>query len=470
MLYLYRMQEHREQPFRPLLLLLLVLSLLLAFAALPADMLRSAGLKPLRLFSDLKPDARYTKRKAMQIPGSALHTAPSAGILKTADSLNNDSVFYSFSPLQHSLAEFFTALKTKKKVRIAYFGDSIFEGDLITQTIRELYQKKYGGSGVGLMPLTSPVAGFRQSIVHSFSPNWRENNILTNAGKGREPGITGHVFFPPSGADTSMSAAAVVTYAAGRGYGNGVFHHAGVLLKTSSSGQWVSIKSGRKPVQRVQPVNEGRLQLLSFDIEAERGPVQFRFGGGDFPVYGISFDADSGVYVDNLAFRGNSGMPMTRIPSDLLSATDSLLGYDLVILHYGINAVSAEVKDYSWYTRGLLRTLLHFRKAMPGTSVLLIGTADKGYNSEEGYITDPGVPRVAEAQKNAARMAQAAFIDLFALMGGEGTMVRWVESPAPLANKDYTHFNFSGASRIGRLIFDCLEQEKELFYKKNSGI
>jgi lysophospholipase L1-like esterase len=459
------MQEHREQAFRPLFLLLLVFFFLLLLASVPAEFVRSSGLKPLKLFNDLRPDPRYHTRKTAISGGLPL--ASEKGQVKISDQLvaTSDSAFFSFSPLQHSLKDFFSALKSKKKVRIAYFGDSMIEGDLITQTIRELYQRKYGGAGVGLVPLTSPVAGFRQSIVHSFSNNWRENNILVHSSGGREPGIMGHVYFPPSISDTGMATSSSATYLPGRGFGNSCFHRAGVLLKATTALQWTSFRSGRQPLKKVHPGQPGRLQLLTFDVGAERAPVEFHFGGGEFPVYGINFDSDTGVYVDNLAFRGNSGMPMTRIPSSLLSATDSLLGYDLVILHYGINAVSAEVKDYSWYTKGLLRTLLHFRKAMPGTSVLLVGTADKGYNSEEGYITDPGVPRVAEAQKAAAKMAQTAFVDLFTLMGGEGTMVRWVESPAPLANKDYTHFNFSGAARIGRLIFDCLEREKELFHK-----
>lgn len=464
------MHEHREQPFRPLLLLLFLFAGLLVFSWVPAGFVRSAGLKPLKLFADLKPDALYASRKSVSHPNVSSAGAAADSALPTSDLFAADTVFYSFYPFRHALSDFFMAFKSKKKVRIAYFGDSMIEGDLITQTIRELYQKKYGGSGVGLVPLTSPVAGFRQSIVHTFSDNWRENNILSARTAGQPPGITGHVFLTPGGTDTGIASSALATYMPGRGYGNGVFHQAKVLLKTTSVHQWVSVKLPKQAPRQLKPGAQGQLQLLSFNVAEEKGPVQFRFGGGgEFPVYGISFEGDSGLYVDNLAFRGNSGMPMTRIPSDLLSATDSLLDYDLVILQYGINAVSATVTDYSWYTRALLRTLMHFRKAMPGTSVLLIGTADKGYNSEEGYITDPGVPRVTEAQKKAAKQAQAAFMDLFSLMGGEGTMVKWADARLPLANKDYTHVNFRGAACIGKLIFDCLENEKDQFLKQNDN-
>jgi lysophospholipase L1-like esterase len=449
--------------------MLLVLLLLCGVSALPEELVKKAGFKPLRLLSDLKPENRYRHRGKINLRSDPSQKTGESGTVASLLQPEGDTLLFSFDPVKHALESFFMALEKKKKVRIAYFGDSMIEGDLITQTIRELYQKKYGGAGVGMMPLTSAVAGFRQSISHVFSDNWRENNILANSPKGREPGITGHVFFPPAGSDSLASGEAIASYRCAKGFGNSPFHRARVILSGRQSGAGVALKHGNEYTQK-QAQKTGRLEALDFDVEGESGPLQFRFSAGDYPVYGISFEADSGVYVDNLGFRGNSGLPMSRIPASLLQQFDSLLSYDLVILHYGINAVSAEVEDYSWYSRGLMRTLLHFRKAMPGTPILLIGTADKGYNSEEGYITDPGVPRVVEAQKKAAHQSQTAFLDLFQLMGGEGTMVRWVESDRPLANKDYTHLNFSGASKIGKMIFDCLEEEKKRYIIKKENI
>ena len=36
-----------------------------------------------------------------------------------------------------------------RPVRIAYYGDSYIEGDILTGDLRELFQQTYGGSGVG---------------------------------------------------------------------------------------------------------------------------------------------------------------------------------------------------------------------------------------------------------------------------------------------------------------------------------
>ena len=53
------------------------------------------------------------------------------------DSINALSIF----------SEKLHQLKTTKKgkIRIAYFGDSMIEGDLLTQTLRKLLQQEFGG-------------------------------------------------------------------------------------------------------------------------------------------------------------------------------------------------------------------------------------------------------------------------------------------------------------------------------------
>ena len=105
------------------------------------------------------------------------------------------------------MTHFFEALKnikTKKKVRIAWFGDSMVEGDLITCDLRYMLQKRFGGSGVGIVPITSITAGFRQTVQHTFSDNWTSTSILAPTSGIDAPGITGFTFKPqPTKLDTT---------------------------------------------------------------------------------------------------------------------------------------------------------------------------------------------------------------------------------------------------------------------------
>lgn len=55
-----------------------------------------------------------------------------------------------------------------RPVRIAYFGDSFIEADILTGDLREMLQKRFGGCGVGYVPITTKIAGFRPTVHHSF--------------------------------------------------------------------------------------------------------------------------------------------------------------------------------------------------------------------------------------------------------------------------------------------------------------
>jgi hypothetical protein len=53
-------------------------------------------------------------------------------------------------------------------------------------------------------------------------------------------------------------------------------------------------------------------------------------------------------------------------------------------------------------------------------------------------------------------------------MGGDGSMVKWVESVPSKANKDYTHFNHRGAKEVANIVFNQLNQGYEEYKKLRS--
>ncbi len=144
------------------------------------------------------------------------------------------------------LSRVFAALKQGKGARIAWFGDSFIEGDILVQDVREVLQKVFGGKGVGLVPATSITAQFRQSVHHTFSKDWEEVSILSR----RSPtplGITGHVFYPVASLD-SNEASWVDLRAAARS-GSTSFDRVRVLYGSSrDTAASVSCWSVRKPL------------------------------------------------------------------------------------------------------------------------------------------------------------------------------------------------------------------------------
>jgi hypothetical protein len=397
------------------------------------------------------------------ISDSIIAKDSAAFALRFMDSSN----IYDFNTDSSSaLAHFFAALnelkKKKRKARIAYFGDSMIEGDLISQDLRECFQDAFGGNGVGFVPVTSIVSGFRTSIIHSFD-GWTTHNLLENVPAGHSLGISGYSFVPATiNVDTSnTTAGSWVKYTAVNKRHLNRFYETKILYGKCQGENYVVVNGVHHRLEGEKSVNELDLRNAVQSVNAR---FQCR---SSVDVFGFSMESDSGVFVDNFSFRGNSGLPIQKVRQDIYSATDACLGYDLIILEYGLNAVDPAVTDFSWYERGMNTVIRHIRASFPDASILLISVGDKSYRKDGVYQTDPSVPILVKTQKRMAEDNKLAFWSLYDAMGGSGSMVKWVEGDTALANKDYTHFNFRGAHKVGKLLFSKLMSEYSDYNKKN---
>lgn len=367
-----------------------------------------------------------------------------------------------------SLDSFLVALRqaktTGRKVRIAYFGDSMIEGDLLTGDLRNLLQQEFGGQGVGFVPITSVTAEFRATIRQTFSPTWRKYDLVSRQLPAQFPlGISGHVFVasaPQAATDsTEATVAPWVQFKAGGPFAPvRQLAHARLFYGPGNSHDQVVATFGRQ--QTTEPLaGEAKLNTLLFTpaspVKSLRLDFQCR---ASRPVYGVSFEGPQGITLDNFSFRGNSGMSLTQIPREMLNAFGKAQDYRLIILHYGVNVASAKVQNYSFYERAMTRVIDRLQKACPHASILVVGMSDKSYRQDGEYVTDPSVPRLLAAQQRIAERNHVAFWNLFDAMGGENSMVRWVEETPTLANKDYTHVNARGARKMAGLLHQFLMQ------------
>ncbi len=369
-----------------------------------------------------------------------------------------------------ALAHFFESLaqlhQRKKKTRIAYFGDSMIEGDLVTQDLRTSFQDTFGGTGVGFMPITSIVAGFRQTIFHTFSGNWQTFSLLDQPAADHILGIAGFDYVPAitSTTDsTNLSGESWVRYSAVSRKHLDKFYNVNLFYgKSEGDNNYVSAARKTMPLTGTLPVNE-----LSLVKGSPLQTIQAFFRCRDrVNVFGFSIEGDSGICLDNFSFRGNSGMPLIKIPLPILSGLNNHLDYGLVILHYGVNVVNYKVNDFSWYEKGMTEVVNHIKSAMPNASILIISTGDKSFYQDGAYITDPSVPLVIAVQKRVAEKTRIAFWNLYEAMGGYNSMVKWVQGDTVLANKDYTHPNFRGAKRIADLLYQQLMGDYKEYVKK----
>lgn len=339
----------------------------------------------------------------------------------------------------------------KGNVRIAYFGDSMTDGDMIVQDFRTALQRKFGGRGVGFVAITSESAGSRSSVVHEYSPRWKTQSYLNVKYPLRAFGVNGHVFFA-----NDTAAAQWVKYKAGKGIFNKALDNPTLFYGSSSNTAGsVTFITGKDSIRRkLQPSS-----LLNTLVVKQGGVASVKadfIAADSIPVYGFNFDDGKGVHVDNFSQRGNSGMPIARFDVPLMKAFQDKLGYDLIVLHYGTNVLNYGNKHYGWYEKGMARTVGKLRECFPGASILIVSTADKATKYDQEMKTDSAVVPLTRAQKRYALATRSGFVNLYTLMGGDGSMATWTEEEPALANKDYTHFNFRGAKKIAGLLYDRL--------------
>jgi lysophospholipase L1-like esterase len=352
-------------------------------------------------------------------------------------------------------------LETTKQgnVRIAYFGDSMTDGDLIVKDFRTYLQERFGGKGVGFVNITSESASSRSSITHEFSGNWNAQSFLKVKSPSRAFGVNGHVFFAN---DTSNIAwvkfkasqtkfaselpRPTLFYGSAKNFSGRVF---------CAVGDTIGKKLTPSTILNTLTLSEGNLKNLKVNFSK----------ADSIPFYGINFDDGKGVHVDNFSNRGNSGLPLGTFNKATMNAFHAKLDYDLIILQYGANILNYGSLDYSWYERRMTKIVAHLKACFPGVSILIISTADKSSKYDLEMKTDAAVIPLNTAQKRYAIKSESSFVNLYILMGGDGSMVKWVEAVPSKANKDYTHFNHRGAKEVGNIIFTQVNQGYEMYKK-----
>lgn len=339
-----------------------------------------------------------------------------------------------------------------KKVRIAYYGDSMTDGDMIVQDLRELFQNKFGGSGVGFIPVTSESATSRGSITHRFSKNWKEYTFIKTYDTIYPFGVSGQVFYQVDTTKATNIQFASGLYAKGQPlqrpelyFGKSSNQNGKLRVSTPTDTTELNLEPKNKINKLTLSNNNNKSIDLEF-IEAD-----------SIPIYGVNFDSSSGVYIDNFSKRGNSGLPINQLDTELMQSFQNALQYDLIILHYGTNVLSSNSFTYGWYQSRMQRVVDHLRNAFPKASILVVSIADKATKYETEMQTDSAVTHLLASQRAYATKKKTGFVNLFTLMGGDGSMVQWTEEEPERANKDYTHFNHRGAKQIAKMIYDQMD-------------
>ena len=358
---------------------------------------------------------------------TATRVVPAAPIIPTIaiDSITDSRIF---------LGAFYQSLTTAntRKVRVVHYGDSQIEEDRMSSQIREVLQERFGGTGVGLMPLaqTIPSRSVKQTLImnsKTITPQTLTRNIVYGPKRmQREDGLYGVM-------------------------GQVAFMNDSLV---AGSEQLTAICT---PIDKRPRYTQVKLFADTSITYEQIGDTLHLQGKG--AVYGISQESATGVIVDNIPMRGCLGLVFNKIDSTQLTHFYRNENVTLIIMQFGGNAIPFNEKPSTIQSivRGLRQQVRYVQSCAPHASILFIGPSDM-LTTIDGV--EQSYPMVSYMDRLLNKMAQEehiAYFSLFQWMGGNGSMARWKE--IGLAGSDGIHFMRSGARKAGNAVAEWLVEK-----------
>ena len=361
--------------------------------------------------------------------------------------LPNDN--YSFlDPVFRSMEN---AKRQALPVRVVHYGDSQIEMDRISSELRQALQERFGGIGTGMFPALSnvPSASISKSASGGFAHYTMYGDSTTVRAGHNRYGVMAQVVQLSGGGTLSLRATRSKTAKEN----TLTFSRVTVLYGRASANFSVkAVSDTLKPVP-VEEKTDGGTTLVTwqFSRPVQKATLTFQ---GNAELYGVAADGDKGVTVDNIPLRGCSGTIFTRISKQLLADSFALDNTQLIILQFGGNymPVVRSAKTIEQYQEQIAKQIQYFHEVAPQARILFIGPSDMGKSVNGRIVTWPLLPEMVDSLKVTALRNDAAYWDLYRMMGGENSMGQWVKHKPAYAGPDYIHFTPAGAEQVGQAL------------------
>ncbi len=337
----------------------------------------------------------------------------------------------------------------QKVIRVLHYGDSQIELDRISSDLRDFFQSKFGGCGPGLLPIVQSIPTF--SVNTSSSGNlvsyacYGESNYSPKRDYGlmaKYYRMNGSATFSASKSNQKEAKEAVKRFSRIK------------LLFTNHEGTFKAVLNDRKTNSKYERETDRKgMQTMEWKLQDPSTSVSLSLNG-NANIYGIFLDGHHGVNVDNIPLRGSSGLIFTRTDSTVLRNSYQLIDAGLIILQFGGNAMAGikGPKNIESFKGKISAEINYLKRVYPEAKMLFIGPADMSTKIAGKMQSYPHIRAFSTALCEAANENGIAYWDMFDVMGGENSMIAWVNHSPPLAGKDYIHFTHSGANKIGELI------------------
>lgn len=349
------------------------------------------------------------------------------------------------------MSSFYKALEEREKlerpVRIAYFGDSFIEGDILTADLRELLQQKFGGNGVGYLSVAPEAPGFRRSVSQSYR-GWERHQAIDSVGFVSKRQSMAQTYAHPMGS-CYTDVRATDKHRHAEQFETSTFY----LKSTRPLNFTVTMNDSVK--QTVETSGTGEVEAVS--VQGKMNHVRWTTSADrSVTGLGVAVEGKKGISLDNFALRSTSGTQLLNMDTTYLAEMAKVRPYDLIIIHYGLNVAGKNTTNYDSYVKSMSKVIERFKKAFPTTSILIVGVGDRETRINGELHTMKGILALIQYQQQLAALNEVAFWNLYEAMGGDGSIVKLSEKKPAEARKDYTHITHEGGRTLAAYCYKAL--------------
>ncbi|MBO4504082.1 MAG: hypothetical protein J5730_04665 [Bacteroidales bacterium] len=356
--------------------------------------------------------------------------------------LPNDDVSF----FDRLFAKMEQARRNHEVVRVLHYGDSQIEMDRISCNLRSYFQSTFGGGGPGLVPVIQTIPSFAVSQSASGALT-----LYASYGEGARTrgnyGLMCKCYHLAGGATfTAYASRHKDTDPRVKRFSNVT------LLYNDRDGHFRATLRDRMGTFKDTCENGlSGVHTCHWLLDSATTSLQINMQG-NADIYGIMLDDGYGVAVDNIPLRGSSGDQFTLITDTLLRTSYKQANVGLIILQFGGNSVPVIYNDKSLnnYCNSIDRQIKRIKSCYPAATLLFIGPSDMSTRRGGVMQTYPMLPRLIDSLRAVALRNNAAYWDIYEVMGGQNSMLAWVRNG--LAGPDYIHFTPAGARRVGKTL------------------
>jgi hypothetical protein len=337
--------------------------------------------------------------------------------------------------------------------RVGHYGDSSIATDLITSTVRQNLQARFGDAGHGFVLAAKGYIPYKhRGVRQSSNPeSWEVREVVRRQDRNGRYGYGGVQSRARRGSWARVGTAK-------RGDIGRNASRFDIYYETQPRGGKFSVRLDRGERQIVS-TKADTLGDGVYSIEAPDGPhvIEFRYArGGPVHFYGVVVEREGpGVVYDSLGLLGARANRLLNYDESHIKSQLERRGVNLLVLGFGGNEASDNRTEQEFY-EDYLRVLSRMRQGREDLSCLVFAPLDQARRHRGRIRTLPTIPRIVTAQRRAAFDSGCAFYDTWQAMGGEDAMRRWYKARPRLAMGDFRHATPAGYEIIGNMFYKAI--------------